>query len=119
MKNVLVGRFEDGIMKEARHSKIIAERCHMGVKEIKVGEPKSDSPTFKHTPLSTVRIGSQPTVMDPFEQGNVYIREGTFGDGVFAKKNLSEGDIILYYSGLLHNKTEGDFFAKNLTEQEM
>ena len=118
MENALVGHFENGKMKGARKSKIIAERCHMGIKEIKIAKPKKKSPVFKYHGLSTIRIGDQPTVMDPFEIKNVYIQTGPFGDGVFAKRNFSQGDLIMYYSGLLHNKTEGPFFTSNMTVED-
>ena len=118
MENVLVGRFENGKMKAAKKSRIIAERCHMGIKEIRIAKPKKSSSVLKYQGMSTVRIGDQPTVMDPFELKNVYIQTGPFGDGVFAKKNFSEGDLVMYYSGLLHNKTEGPFFTSNMTAEE-
>ena len=120
MENVLVGAFENGRMKAAKKSKIIAERCHMGIKEIKIAKPMHDSVEFKSSPINTVRIGTQPTLMDPFEKTNIYLDVGEFGDSVFAKKNFSEGDLIMYYSGILHNKTEGPYFNyKNTTMEEM
>ena len=120
MKNVLVGSFENGRMKSAKSSKIIAERCHMGIKEIKIAKPNDDSVVYKSSPINTVRIGTQPTLMDPFEQSNVYLNLGDFGDSIFAKKSFREGDLIIYYSGLLHNKTEEPFFNyKNTTMEEM
>ena len=39
METVLVGRFEDKQMIAAKPSKIIGERCHQGIKEIKVDVP--------------------------------------------------------------------------------
>jgi hypothetical protein len=120
MENVLVGSFENGRMKEARKSKIIAERCHLGIKEIEIAKPKHNSAVFKSSQVNTVRIGKQPTLMDPFEQTNVYLNVGEFGDTMFAKKNFSEGDLILYYSGLLHNKTIEPYLNyKNTTMEEM
>ena len=38
METVLVGRFEGGSMEGARKSKIIAERCNKGIKEIIVAK---------------------------------------------------------------------------------
>jgi hypothetical protein len=120
MENVLVGSFENGRMKRAKNSKIIAERCHLGIKEIKIAKPKHNSAIFKSSPVNTVRIGTQPTLMDPFEQTNVFISVGEFGDTMFVKKNFSEGDLILYYAGLLHNKTIEPYFNyKNTTLEEM
>ena len=120
MENVLVGSFENGRMKSAKSSKIIAERCHMGIKEIKIAKPKDNSAVFQTSPISTVRIGTQPTLMDPYEKSNVYVRTGEFGDGMFAKKNFSKGDLVMYYTGIIHNKTEGPYFnIKNTTMEDM
>ena len=120
MKSVLIGKFKDGIMLKGRHSKIIAERCNNGIKEIKIAKPKDDSVVYKSSPISSIRIGTQPTLMDPYERKNIYSRAGKFGDGIFAKKNINEGDLIMYYSGLVHNKTEGPYFNyKNTSREEM
>ena len=119
METVLVGRFEGGSMKGARKSKIIAERCNKGIKEIKVAKPKVKSPFLSYDRPNTIRVGANPTVIDPFEQKNVYLRTGKFGDYIVAKKNFSEGDLIMFYTGLMHNKTESRFFSPNQTRDEM
>ena len=41
-KNVLVGNFEHDVMIEAREAKIIAERCHKGLKQIRLSTPKPE-----------------------------------------------------------------------------
>lgn len=119
METVLIGHFKNGIMKAARKSKIIAERCHNGIKEIRVAKPREGSPILKYSPPNTIRIGDQPTIIDPFERRNTYIQSGKWGDGVFAKRNFTEGDLVMYYSGLLWNKTEGPYISKNQTQEEM
>ena len=118
MKTVLVGRFENGTMISAKPSKIIGERCHKGVKEIKVAKTKVDSPIFKYSRPTRTSIGDQPKVMDPFEKQNIYIHDGKMEDGVFAKRMLLEGDLIMYYSGLFWNKTEKPFYFSNQTPKE-
>ena len=40
MITTLVGKFENGQMISAKTSKIIAERCNKGIKEIRVATPK-------------------------------------------------------------------------------
>ena len=35
LKTALVGRFEKNVMQEAKETKVVAERCHKGIKEIK------------------------------------------------------------------------------------
>ena len=118
METVLVGRFENGTMIAAKLSKIIGERCHRGIKEIKVAKPKSWGPIFKYSRPTPTSIGDQPKVMDPFTKKNIYIHDGKMDDGVFAKKNLIEGDIVMYYSGLMWNNTEVPLFRTNQTWDE-
>ena len=40
MKTVLIGKFRNGVMIQAKASRITSERCHNGIKEIKVAKPK-------------------------------------------------------------------------------
>ena len=118
MVTVLVGHFEKGIMVEARPSTVISERCHRGIKEIKIAKPKANAPTFKYLRRTRIRIGDQPRVMDPFERKTVYIQTGVKDDGVFAKKNLIKGELFLYYSGISWNSTEQKLLSSNQTSDE-
>ena len=106
METVLVGRFENETMIAAKESKIIRERCNKGIKEIKVAKPKKDKPTFKYERPTRLRIGDQPKVMDPYSKKNFYIGDGKKDDGVFAKRDLKKGQLVMYYSGLFWNETE-------------
>ena len=126
METVLIGHFENQKMIAAKPSKIIAERCNRGIKEIKISKPKPNAPTLKYERPNSISLGNQPKVMDPLDQGNIYIKvigktgDGGLSDGVFAKKNFTEGDIIAYYSGLLWNTAaDGPIFTRNQTEEEM
>ena len=47
MRTALVGKFDEGIMIEARSARVIAERCNDGIKEIKLSKVRADSPSFK------------------------------------------------------------------------
>ena len=113
MKTVLIGSFENGIMKGAKQSKIISERCHNGMKEIKVAKPKYDSAVLKYSRPNMIRIAALPKVMDALDRKNIFIKEGPWGDGVFAKRDFLSGEIIAYYSGLLWSPQ--DLFPSNLT----
>ena len=115
MKTVLVGKFENGIMISGKPSKIVRERCHMGIKEIELASPNTDSAVYRYQRPSRVRIGDLPRVMDPYEKRNVYIGDGTKDDGVFAKRNITKGELVLYYSGLIWNNTEQALFTLNVS----
>ena len=118
MKTVLFGEFENATMIAAKESKVIAERCHQGMKEIRLAKPKINAPTYKYNRPTRTRIADQPTLMDPYTRKNIYISEGKEGDGVFARRNISQGEVIMYYSGLRWNKTEMPFWSKNQTKEE-
>ena len=111
MVTVLIGSFENGTMIAAKSSKIVEERCHNGVKEIKIAKPKENSITYKYQRPTRVRIGDQPRAMDPYTKKNIFIGNGLKEDGVFAKRDIAEGELIAYYSGLFVNTSEQALFT--------
>ena len=113
METILIGQFEKGVMIAAKPSKILKERCHKGIKEIKVAKPKKDAPTYTYDRPNRLRIGDQPRVMDVLDKKNTYIGSGKKDDGVFAKKDIRKGDVIMYYSGLLWNMTEQALYTRD------
>ena len=116
LKTALIGSFNDGIMKAARQTKIISERCNKGIKEIKLARPKTSSSLLRYFRPNQIRIAHQPTVMDALDKRNIYIKTGEFGDSVFAKRDIPSGEIVAYYSGLLW--TPKDLFPNNQTLEE-
>ena len=116
MITALIGRFENGIMKGAKQTRIIRERCHNGIKEIKVAKPKHGATILKHNPPSQNRIADYPKVMDALERRNIFISSGPCGDGMFAKRNFISGEILAYYSGQLWSPQ--DLFPSNQTLEE-
>ena len=105
-------------MIEAKPSKVIAERCNQGLKEIRIAKPKVNAPTLRYSRPTRIRLGDQPLVMDPFERRNIYIATGVEGDGVFARRKIHKGELIMYYSGVLWNKTELAIWTSNQTKDE-
>merc|ERR1712110_21506 len=103
METALVGQFRNGTMLSAKVSKVKRERCNHGIKELEIEEPNADSPTFRYTTTSHTHIGDQPTLMDPYERKMIYIDDGVKDDGMFARRNISKGDLLAYYSGLTVN----------------
>ena len=118
METALIGRFENGTMVAARPSKVIGERCQGGIKEIRVAKPKVVAPVLAHTRPSPIRMCPQPTVMDPFERKNIFISDGKKEDGVFAKKDIIDGDIFAYYSGTILSDRAVYFMESNTTYEE-
>ena len=103
MKTAIIGTFVDGVMVQGRPSKVIAERCNDGIKEIKIDKPKLDEPNigFKRNTWNRIH---DPSLMDHFEKKNVYVNQTERGDvGLYARKNLSANNVIAYYSGTIHS----------------
>ena len=119
METALIGQFENGTMVAAKPSKVIAERCHRGIKEIRVAKPKAVAPEFAHSRPSKIRMCPQPTVMDPLERKNIFISDGKKEDGVFARRHITAGDLIAYYSGSTLSDRAAALMKSNTTFAEM
>ena len=106
MKTVLVGKFENGVMMSARSSKIIAERCNNGIKEIIISKHKSTSPILSFKRNTNHQIHDS-TIVDPFEKNMVYVDTTPIaGEGLFAKKDIAANQLIVYYSGTIWSPQE-------------
>ena len=112
METVLVGKFLNGTMIAAKTSKIARERCNRGIKEIQISKPNDNSLTYRYQRPTRVNIGDQPGAMDPYTKKNIYIGDGQKDDGVFAKRNIEKGELVLYYSGLFVNTTEQALYTR-------
>ena len=117
-ETVLLGNFQNGIMIAAKPTKILAERCKNGIKELKFAKPEENTPTFKYERPTHLRPGDQPTVADPFELRRIYIGKGVMQDGMFAKKDIRKGELICYYSGTIHNINQLPIMHPNMTLSE-
>ena len=106
MRTALTGKFKNSVMIEGRPTKIVAERCNDGIKEIRVSPPKMNSPSFSFQRNTRIRI-HQPRIMDPFEKNTVYIN-GTpsSGDGLFARRDIEANEVVSYYSGTISGREE-------------
>ena len=105
-------------MISARPTRVVAERCRNGMKEIQIRKPKKDSPVFKYKRPDRIRIGDQPTVMDPYEKRTIYIGAGKVDDGIFAKRNIRDGELVMYYSGVIFDPHKHAIFSSNQTRFE-
>ena len=106
MKTVIIGKFKDGILVEGRPSKIIAERCKNGMKEIKVAKPDQRSSVFNFKRNNKLHV-HQPKLMDPFGKNSVYVgHTEEKGEGLFVRRNVEAGEIMSYYSGIIWSANE-------------
>ena len=101
MRTALIGKFENGVMVEGRPTKILAERCNDGLKEILVSAPETNSRVFRFQRNTRVRI-HQPKIMDPFEKNSVFVsKTANSGEGLFARRNIETNEVVAYYSGVI------------------
>ena len=54
-ETALLGKFENGVMIAAKPTRIAAERCNNGIKELKFSEPKENAPTLKYERPTNLR----------------------------------------------------------------
>lgn len=89
------------------------------VAPIKVKPPRSDAPIMSFTRPTHKRLGGSMTTRDPYERKTVYVKDcAGRGEGVFAKRNISKGEIVAYYSGLLINTTQNTVNWYNISVQD-
>ena len=101
MRTALIGKFKNGVMVEGRPTKILAERCNDGLKEILVSPPETNSRVFRFQRNTRVRI-HQPKIMDPFEKNSVFVsKTANSGEGLFARRNIETNEVVSYYSGVI------------------
>ena len=117
-ETVLLGKFQNGVMIAAKPTTILAERCKNGIKELKFAKPMENAPTFKYERPTHLKPGDQPSVADPFESRRIYIGKGVMQDGIFAKKDIRNGELICYYSGTIHNPRLIPIFRHDQTLDE-
>ena len=89
--------------------------------ELQFSRNSDSDNVFKYEPPSSTFISSQPTQMDPYDRRYVYIANSTLGDhvgdGLFAKRNIKKGQMIVNYHGVIVND-DIDIYHDNMTIAE-
>jgi hypothetical protein len=117
-ETALIGEFVNKVMISAKPTKIVAERCKDGIKELKFAKPKKNAPIFKYERPSRDKIGDQPIVADPFERKRVFIDKGVYQDGIFARHDIRMGELVCYYAGVIFDPKVDPIFFYNQTQSE-
>ena len=60
LRTALVGEFNANAMVAARETRVVAERCRRGLKEVKVARPKSDAPLYTYFRPTEIRYEIVP-----------------------------------------------------------
>ena len=118
----LHGKFLNGEVVEARAVDIVAERCHQGMKQIKMRLNKKAETVWK-VEHSTSVTSPYAKTMEPHEKKSVYVGSSQLGgdsqitgDGIFARRLFFPGDLVSYFSGV--KTLEEEMFMDNMTAQE-
>ena len=115
MKHVLFGDFVDGVLKKANWGVL---NCSI---ESEIPDISLDSKNLEflyYDESSDDCISNFPLVVDKYEQDKVYVSKSRIagaGEGLFAKKCLSENVIVSFYNGvrLTHDEVDSRDWSLN------
>ena len=121
METVLLGKFEDSLMKDAQESEVQSVECDenglLYVNQFAI--PDYSDPHFYYDHPSNVSFGgrtSNPEVLDPYERKWLELRgadEAEMGLGVFAKKDIRKRIFICSYTGFVFDAEQHDIYRRN------
>lgn len=67
-------------------------------------KPPPSEPMVSFQRPTALRYGGDPRIPDPLERRFVYVAPSAVkDDGLFARRNISRGQVISYYSGLIYD----------------
>ena len=115
METVLLGRFEDRLMKDAQESKVVNIECNQNgmIYVNQYATPDPSASHFYYEPASNSSYGgttSVPGTLDPYERKWLEVRkidEDKIEEGVFAKKDIKKHIFITSYTGFTYGKSNG------------
>ena len=102
MITCLVGKFREGVMIEARESRV--ERVIKGeMLEVRCTTPDPTGPIYSYQPSDNLRLKVDFQQQDPYERDRVECRVSGLenaGEGVFAVTDIAEDTVACFYHGL-------------------
>ena len=115
METVLLGRFEDRLMKDAQESEVVKVECNQNgmIYVNQYATPDPSASHFYYEPASNSSYGgatSIPGTLDPYEMKWLEVRkidEDKIEEGVFAKKDMKKHIFISSYVGFTYGKSNG------------
>lgn len=115
--HALVGVFIDGVMVKAKAAMLTSPFTHHSdsLPSYKLIDDKS---VYKHDPSSHDSISSDPLLPDHYEQARVTVKQSNIcgaGEGLFAKTDLNEDEIVSFYNGIRlgHEEVDGREWSLN------
>ena len=114
METVLLGRFENRLMRNAQESAVIEVDCDVnGMLYVsKYKNRDFSSPKFFYEPPTNISFGGGPKhVYDPYEKKLLEVKkckDTKVGEGVFTKRDIKKGVIVASYTGFIYGKNNGE-----------
>lgn len=115
--HALVGSFADGVMVKATSVMLDSTftECSNSLPSYKLINGKN---FYKYDPSNRECISSDPLLEDIYEQSKVIVKPSNIcaaGEGLFAKADLEEGEIVSFYNGirLTHKEVDGREWSLN------
>lgn len=109
--HALVGRFDDGVMISAKAAKLDSKFTTRSKKLPPYHLLVEYDGTYTHDPSNHDTIAGQPLQPDPYEQAYVCVKKSTIpgaGEGLFARVDLEEGQVVSFYNGTRLSHMEVD-----------
>lgn len=115
--HAFVGLFDDGIMVKAKSAMLgstFTHRCD-SLPAYKLIDTEN---VYKYDPSSHDCISSDPLLPDYYEQAKVLVKQSNIqraGEGLFARTDLEEGEVVSFYNGirLTHKEVDGREWSLN------
>ena len=115
--HVLMGLFDDGVMVKAKSATLDSPFTHY-VDNLPPYKLSDDKNVYKYDPSNHESISSDPLLPDHYEQAKVTVKWSHIcgaGEGLFAKTELEEGEVVSFYNGirLSHEEVDGREWSLN------
>ena len=109
-RTVLAGNFENRVMTSARPGRIEGVYCdEYGMMRLRLKEDRDPSGgDWYFSPPTNSSFGAGPQEQDPYQAYSVYLARSQIpdsGDGVFTKRTIKAGELILPFSGFAFRRS--------------
>jgi len=107
IETAFVGQFVDGVLKEARVSKICDVILDYGcIKVPKFAEPTG--PMYQRELSTSEFVTNSPLLKDPYEEKMVFVKQSLVEgaqEGLFSRQAVKANTIMAFYNGIRRKKT--------------
>jgi len=118
MESAFVGKFENRVMKEAKHAKVVQLNCDKnGIPFVSKFSDESSDAIFYYESPSNISFGAGPDkVPDPYENKMVDLGISKIpdsGQGVFLKRDAKKNMVVSLYNGYVYDTEQIEIYKKH------